>query len=91
MVAKVSSRKQRVLSLASGLSSLERVEVAAELLGGLDRSRSEVAGKAWERAWGDEIARRLERLDGGEVQAIPWPEVRAQLNATLRAARRRTR
>lgn len=34
-----------------------------------------------EKAWADEIRRRLADLDAGVVKAIPWAEVRARLDA----------
>jgi len=32
-----------------------------------------------ERAWSEEIARRVAQLDAGTVQTIPWEEVREEL------------
>lgn len=32
-----------------------------------------------ERAWSEEIARRVAQLDAGAVEAIPWEEVREEL------------
>ncbi|MDP9194506.1 MAG: addiction module protein [Acidobacteriota bacterium] len=36
-----------------------------------------------EAAWAEEIERRIRRIDSGEVQTIPWEEVRAKLYARL--------
>ena len=32
-----------------------------------------------ERAWSDEIARRVAELDAGTVETIPWEQVREEL------------
>ena len=32
-----------------------------------------------EEAWRVEIERRIEELDGGQVQTVPWEELRARL------------
>jgi putative addiction module component (TIGR02574 family) len=37
-----------------------------------------------ERAWHEEIDRRLASLDEGTAQPIPWDEVRAKLSGQLR-------
>jgi putative addiction module component (TIGR02574 family) len=34
-----------------------------------------------ERAWSEEIARRVAQLDAGTVETIPWEEVREELFA----------
>jgi hypothetical protein len=34
-----------------------------------------------EQLWAEEIMRRLKELDEGQVQAIPWPEVRDSIVA----------
>lgn len=33
----------------------------------------------WEQAWDMEIRRRIEELDSGAVETIPWEEVRERL------------
>ncbi len=30
-------------------------------------------------AWEEEIVRRLEKLDSGEVASVPWPEARQRI------------
>jgi putative addiction module component (TIGR02574 family) len=35
----------------------------------------------WERAWREELHRRLAELRRGEVEALPWDEVRERLKA----------
>lgn len=49
-------------------------------------------GEAWEDAWDEEIARRIGEVERGEVELIPWEDVRAEIDAKLAAvAARRAR
>jgi len=65
---------ERVVDLASGLSDEERADVVAKLLG--PRAAAERA--ALERAWEDEIRRRMEDFDKGE-EGTPPRDIRALL------------
>ena len=40
-----------------------------------------------EAAWSAEIERRLRQIDAGEVELIPWEEVRAKMHALLHETR----
>jgi len=64
---------------ASELSDRERAELAALLLESLEGEPDADV----EAAWAEEIARRVRQLDDGEVQTIPWGQVRAELYARL--------
>ena len=64
---------------ASELSDRERAELAALLLESLEGEPDADV----EAAWAEEIARRVRQLDAGEVQTIPWGQVRAELYARL--------
>jgi putative addiction module component (TIGR02574 family) len=55
----------------------DRAELAALLIATLDGERDEGVEKAWE----EEIERRIRELDAGEMKTIPWEEVRAELAA----------
>jgi putative addiction module component (TIGR02574 family) len=52
------------------LSEQERGELAAKLIESLD---PDMEGDV-EACWSSEIRKRLEELDSGRVQPVPWPE-----------------
>lgn len=62
----------RLLDEALRLSESERAELAARLIESLDPADDVDA----DSAWGEEIRRRLDELDRGQVRAVPWPEAR---------------
>jgi len=64
---------------ATQLSENERAELAGLLLQSLEGEPDEGV----EAAWAEEIERRVRQIDAGEVQTIPWEEVRAKLHARL--------
>ena len=66
---------QQLLSQAMELPSLERGRLAAMLIDSLE---TEVDDDA-EQAWSDEIQRRIDDIDTGRVQLIPWSEVRRRM------------
>ena len=43
-----------------------------------------------EAAWDEEIERRVQQIDSGEVKTIPWEEVRAKVYSRLNDLRQRT-
>lgn len=49
--------------------------MAAQLIESLDREVDEGA----EAAWSAEIARRVEELETGRIQTVPWSEARRQI------------
>ena len=60
---------------ATDLDESERATLAGLLLESLEtNSDPEV-----ERAWAEEIERRLAKLNAGEAKLIPWEEVKARL------------
>lgn len=63
---------ERILSEAMALDEDEREELAARLMGTLEPSTD----PAYVAAWEAEIKKRIEELDSGEVQAIPWEQAR---------------
>lgn len=67
---------------ALDLDEKERAALAARLIESLD---TEVEGGV-EAAWLAEVERRMEELDSGKVQGIPWDELRASLFENLNAA-----
>lgn len=42
-----------------------------------------------EKAWDEEIARRLEDMDAGRTESIPYEEVRAEMRALIASYRSR--
>ena len=64
---------------ASQLTERERAELAALLLESLEGEPDEDV----EAAWVEEIERRVRQIDSGEVETIPWEQVRAELYARL--------
>ena len=64
---------------AAELSERERAELAGLLLESLESEQDEDV----ESAWAEEIERRVRQLDSGEVKAIPWAQIRAELYSRL--------
>lgn len=67
---------------ALDLEQKERAALAVRLIESLDREVEEGV----EAAWLAEVERRMEELDSGKVQSIPWDEVRARLLGNLNAS-----
>lgn len=68
-----------LLKHALTLSDKERADLASSLIDSLDPSVDADA----EIAWQEEIARRLEQVETGQVRTIPWEEVRRKGKALL--------
>jgi putative addiction module component (TIGR02574 family) len=75
----MSRNVSELLREATQLSENERAELAALLLETIEGEPDEGV----EAAWAEEIERRVRQIDSGEVQTIPWEEVRAKLYARL--------
>lgn len=60
------------------LSEVERASLAARLMESLEPSSDDDAAAAW----GAELPRRMDELDSGAVQAIPWDEARRIIRET---------
>lgn len=71
----MSDKSKVVLEEALKLTVNERAEVAEQLIASLD----EVPDTDVELAWQEEIQRRLQQIDRGEVKTIPWEEVQRRL------------
>jgi len=74
-----------VLQDALTLPEGDRAEIAGALLESLEPAAAEVD---IEKAWRQEVAARVSALDAGEVETIPWGEVRNSLLARLSERRR---
>jgi putative addiction module component (TIGR02574 family) len=68
---------------ASELSEADRAELAGLLLESLEGEPDEGV----EAAWAEEIERRVRQIEAGEVETIPWEEVRAKLHSRLNETR----
>ena len=64
-----------LLAEALRLSPSERGELAARLIESLDPTTEEDV----EAAWSAEIQKRLEELQTGQVQPLPWSEARRRI------------
>jgi putative addiction module component (TIGR02574 family) len=68
-----------LLKHALTLPEKERAELASSLIDSLDPT----VDAGTELAWQEEIARRLEEVEGGQVETILWEEVRRKGRALL--------
>jgi len=71
---------KQLLAEALQLPPEERAALAGELIQSLDPEVDEDA----EAAWSVEIRRRLERLDAGLANTVPWADARRQILAAAR-------
>ena len=81
----VTRKSREVLREALTLPPKARAEVASTLLHSLDvKEDSNV-----EAAWQAEIERRLGEVESGRVKLLPWDNVRHELRAGLKRARKK--
>ena len=78
MTAEVSELLKQALALPP--EARRCPALAGSLLESLDE---EPADEGVEAAWSEEIKRRIEEIDSGKVQMIPYEEVRRRLAARL--------
>ena len=64
---------------ASELTERERAELAGLLLESLEGEPDENV----EAAWAEEIERRVRQIESGDLETVPWEQVRAELYARL--------
>ena len=74
-----------ILKKALALPPEARAAIADSLLESLDASPPD---EDVEQAWAEEIKQRVEEVDSGRVQLIPYEEVRRRLMARLSDAGR---
>jgi putative addiction module component (TIGR02574 family) len=74
-----------ILKRALALPPEARAAIAGSLLESLDENPPDPAVEA---AWSEEIKRRIDEIDSGKVQLIPYEEVRRRLMARLSNAGR---
>ena len=73
----MNAKTQEVLQAALSLPESDRAEIAASLIHSLE---SEADADA-DEAWAEEIRRRLDAIDKGEVQLIPWDDVMREMGS----------
>ncbi len=71
----MNTQSEHVLRSALALSESERAEIAASLIHSLDTETDEGV----DEAWAAEIQRRIESIDRGEVQLVPWGDVMCEM------------
>ena len=69
---------------ALGLPQSERSELVARLLDSLEGVFDD-SPEAVAQAWDEEIARRVAEFEAGRTKGSPYEQVRAELQAMLRA------
>jgi putative addiction module component (TIGR02574 family) len=79
----------KLLEQALSLSVEEQEALANSLFLNLDREMNEgPAEEGVEEAWAEEIKRRIDDIQSGRTQMIPYEEVRRRLAARLADARK---
>jgi putative addiction module component (TIGR02574 family) len=76
---------KKVLEEALRLPAEARAALAGHLIESLDDSVDEDS----EAAWSKEIARRIEDLDKGKMQTVPWSVARRQILGRPRGSSKR--
>jgi putative addiction module component (TIGR02574 family) len=71
---------EALLDSALKLPREHRARLAAELIASLDG----VPDAGVEAAWDEEIERRIQRADQGEVQLLDWNDVKSEVAQTLK-------
>lgn len=72
----MSQRADKLFEDAQGLPDEERAILALQLLDSVGEPEPEI-----ERAWREEVRRRLEDIDAGRATLTPWHEARQRIFA----------
>jgi putative addiction module component (TIGR02574 family) len=78
----MSNAARRLIDEAMGLTDVERLEVAAELLASVDGPPDE----GWQEAWLREIERRRGTSEAGRQPVSPWQDARDRILRKLERA-----
>lgn len=73
------SEAEHLLQSALSLPPGDRADIAASLIQSLD----DVVDADADAAWADEIKRRIESIDNGQVSLIPWDQVMREMRQRL--------
>lgn len=71
----MNTHSQQLLHTALSLPESDRAEIAASLIHSLDNERDSDV----DAAWAEEIKRRIESIDRGEVKLVPWDDVMQEM------------
>jgi len=77
---------EKIMAEIELLPKDEQAFIAGRILDNLNEQDSAFDPEV-EAAWEKEIARRIEEIDSGKAELIPWEEVRKQLWNNQRASR----
>ena len=72
----MTNKVETIAAEAAQLERQERVAIIEKLLESLETEPSDDPSEV-AKAWGNEVRRRSIELKNGDVQAIPWDQVRA--------------
>ncbi len=87
-IESMSKAAERLTKEALDLDPKERVELAYTLLRSVDGEPEGDDGEV-AAAWHREISRRIADFNSGKVLPVPWDDAVAQLQETVKQARRR--
>ncbi len=73
----MSIHSQEIIDTALALPEAERADIAAALIRSLDTEADADA----DAMWAEEIERRLQSIDRGDVRLVPWDDVMRELRA----------
>jgi putative addiction module component (TIGR02574 family) len=73
------NQAEHILETALNLPLNERAQIAATLLQSLDQP----SDAETEKAWADEIQRRIQEIDDGRVTLIPWDQVMRSMRSRV--------
>ncbi len=71
IISNMTQDTRELLQKALALPESERAELAGNLLSSLDTTIDPDVDAAWQQ----EVARRLDEVQSGKVETIPWEEV----------------
>jgi putative addiction module component (TIGR02574 family) len=75
----VTKAAELILAEALALDTRERAGVAAKLIASLDGEPEENV----EAAWAAEVARRIEEIESGRVELVPWEDVESRIERKI--------
>ena len=75
----MNTQAEQILQSALSLDPDDRIEIAESLLLSLDEKRAAEV----EKIWAEEIQRRIDQIDRGEVTLIPADEVMREMRERL--------
>ena len=70
---------EKILAEALTLETQERANVAAKLIASLDGEPEEDV----EAAWAAEVARRIDEIEAGQVESVPWEDVERRIEREI--------